>query len=108
VGHEDDQRQQAPLRPWPPPQDAIERLTRQRVLLRWEIVFLRVLLLLAADIGAAILVAGPSALSLWREAGDELLAFAVLLPASWLVRARSRYWLLQLAGLRPPAGEASG
>lgn len=105
MGHDDDQPQQATLRPWPPPRDDIERLTSQPALPGWQVILVRVQAALIAVAGAAVLVAGPPAPSLWHAAAaGALLGGLVYVPAGWLLTARGRYVLRQVVGLRPPAG----
>jgi len=96
------------LAPWRPPDGGWNRILkpdassrRRRPLRRWEIVFMRVLLLTDAAFVAVVLAVGPPATSLWHAAA---VGAAVAGLCALMMSGRR---LLQLVGLRPPAGRDS-
>jgi hypothetical protein len=70
---------------------------------RWEITFVRVWLVLFPALSGGILVAGPSAPSLWHAAAVGGVLSDASLLLGWLVTPTGRLWLLQIFGLRPAA-----
>jgi hypothetical protein len=90
---------------WPVPQGGYERVMkpdrrakRRRPLRHREIALLRIMLLLEAAFSIVVLAAGQPATSLWHAAAIGVATHVVVFVATC-----SRYRLLQLVGLRPPA-----
>jgi hypothetical protein len=114
VSQEGDGRRQPNLRPWPPPQGGYERILRpdrraasRRPLTGSQIIFLRVLFLLAAAFVVATRAAGQPAPSLWHAAAIGVAAGLAGVLVGWLFVPFGRHWLLQLAGLRPASARDS-
>jgi hypothetical protein len=109
VGQESDGQQPAELPSWPPPHRGYERIlkpdrrvARRRPLRGWEITFHRVCILLFTAVACAGLAAGQRVLWLWAAGIGAVIGEAGWL-AGWLLAPNGRQWLLQIAGLRPPA-----
>ncbi len=98
-----DERQSAKLPSWPPPHGGYERILkldrRAEPLPAWQIVFLRVLLILATAAVLAMLVAGPA----WRTSAIGVAGGELGTLLGFLLVPGGRRWLLQVAGVRPPA-----
>jgi hypothetical protein len=96
----DDDKSSSQVSQWPAPYGGYERVTkagwrarRLRPLRRWQIECERAMLAVEIGFTIGLLVAG------WHAEAIGLATLVVLFPA-----ACPRYRLLQLLGLRPPAG----
>src|SRR5262245_56630303 len=110
VSQQADELDRPKLTPWPPPQGGYRRILRpdrraesRRPLKAGEIAVLRTLFLLATAVAVAMLVAGPTAPSLWHAAAIGVAVTGPGILLSWLLTPFGRHWLLQIAGLRTAA-----